>query len=83
MAGMMAGLTPKAQADASMGEIKRQLIYKGRWHHCKIILADRFYPSSRTCSSCGVVSAKLKRERYWRCGSCGITHDRSQNAAVK
>ena len=60
--GMMAGLTPKAQADAGMGEIRRQLLYKGQWHHCKVVLADRYYPSSKTCSACGTVNAKLKRK---------------------
>ena len=80
--GMMAGGTPKAQADAGMGEIRRQLVYKGQWHHCKIVLADRFYPSSKTCSACGVVNAKLKRERHWACGSCGTTHERNLNAVV-
>ena len=48
--GMMAGLTPKAQADAGMGEVRRQLIYKGLWHHCAVMLANRYYPSSKTCS---------------------------------
>ncbi len=80
--GMMAGLTPKAQADAGMGDIRRQLLYKGHWHHCKVLLADRYYPSSKTCSACGVVNAKLKRERRWRCRYCGVTHDRNLNAAV-
>ena len=80
--GMMSGLTPKAQADAGMGEIRRQLLYKGEWHHCDVVLADRFYPSSKTCSACGVVNAKLKRERRWRCRSCGSTHERNLNAAV-
>ena len=80
---MMAGLTPKAQADAGMGEIRRQLLYKGEWHHCKVSLADRYYPSSKTCSACGVVNAKLKRERRGRCGHCGVTHERNLNAAVK
>ena len=80
--GMMAGRTPKAQADAAMGETKRQLIYKGLWHHCQVMLADRYYPSSKTCLACGVVNAKLKRERHWRCGSCGTRHDRNLNAAV-
>ena len=47
VAGMMRGKTPKAQADAGMGEIKRQLIYKGQWHHCEVQLAHRFYPSSK------------------------------------
>ena len=47
-----------------------------------MLLADRYYPSSRTCSACGVVKAKIKRERRWRCGHCGTTHERNQNAAV-
>ena len=80
--GMMAGLTPKAQADAGMGEVKRQLLYKGQWHHCNVVMADRYYPSSKTCSACGIVNAKLKRERYWRCGTCGTTQERNKNAAV-
>ena len=80
--GMMAGRTPKAQADASMGEIKRQLIYKGQWHHCEVTLAHRFYPSSKLCSSCGSVNAKLKRERNWQCPACGTKHERNLNAAV-
>ena len=80
--GMMAGRTPKAQADAGMGEIRRQIVYKGKWHHCEVVLAHRFYPSSKTCSACGVVNAKLKRERHWQCQACGTTHERNVNAAV-
>ena len=45
---MMQGKTPKAQADAGMGELKRQIIYKGQWHHGDVQLAHRFYPSSKT-----------------------------------
>ena len=82
VAGLMAGKTPKAQADANMGKIKRQLIYKGQWHHCQIYLAPRFYPSSKTCSTCGYVNAKLKRQRYWQCPSCTMTHERNENAAA-
>lgn len=82
VAGMMRGKTPKAQADASMGDIKRQLIYKGQWHQYEITLAPRFYPSSKTCSNCGYVNTKLKRERFWRCPSCDAPHERNQNAAV-
>ena len=44
VAGMMRGGTSKAQADAGMGEIKRQLVYKGEWYHCKVVLAHRYYP---------------------------------------
>ena len=64
--GMMQGPTPKAQADASMGEAK---------HHLRAVaplevsLAHRFYPSSKTCSNCGYVNAKLKRQRFWQCPS--------------
>ena len=81
-AGLMQGSTPKAQADASMAEIKRQLIYKGQWHHCEITLAPRFYPSSKRCSNCGYVNAKLKRERFWQCPNCTGIQERNENAAV-
>ena len=82
VAGLMQGKTPKAQADAAMGETKRQIIYKGQWHHCNVYLAHRFYPSSKTCSTCGYVNAKLKRQRFWQCPSCTIIHERNINAAV-
>ena len=82
IAGMMQGKTPKAQADAGMGELKRQIIYKGQWHHCDVQLAHRFYPSSKTCSNCQTVNAKLKREPVWQCSYCGTIHDRNENAAV-
>ena len=52
VAGMMRGPTPKAQADASMGEIRRQLEYKPIWRHTDLTLAPRSFPSSKTCSSC-------------------------------
>ena len=80
--GMMRGKTPKAQADAAMGEIKRQLTYKGEWHHCHITMAPRFYPSSKTCSSCQNVNSKLKREKFWQCPECQAKHERNLNAAV-
>ena len=80
--GLMQGPTPKAQADAGMGEIKRQLIYKGQWRHCNVVLEPRFYPSSKRCSNCGYVNAKLKRERYWQCPACTVTHEKNQNTAV-
>ena len=82
VAGTMHGKTPKAQADARMGKIKRQLIYKGQWHHCEVQLAHRFYPSSKTCSNCQTVNAKPKREPRWQCSNCGAVHDRNSNAAV-
>lgn len=82
VAGMMRGITPKAQSDAAMGEIGRQLEYKAAWRHTGIIKADRWYPSSKTCHSCGTVNAKLKRELFWECGDCGERHERNVNAAI-
>ena len=82
VSGMMQGKTPKAQADAGMGEIKRQLTYKGQWRHCNVTLAHRFYPSSKTCSNCQDVNAKLKREPFWQCSNCNTVHDRNSKAAV-
>jgi putative transposase len=46
-------------ADAGFGEIRRQLAYKTRWNGGRVIPADRWYPSSKTCSGCGAVKAKL------------------------
>ena len=82
VAGLMRGKTPRAQADAGMGEIKRQLIYKGEWRHTKVILASRWFPSSKTCHLCGAVNAQLGRERMWTCDNCGTRHDRNLNAAI-
>ena len=82
VAGMMAGPTPKAQADASMGEIRSQLEYKGPWRQVQLILAHRQYPSSKLCSSCQFHNAKLKRERHRICPACGTRHERNVNAAA-
>ena len=82
IAGLMRGKTPKAQADAAMGDIRRQLTYKGQWHHCQVYLAHRFYPSSKLCSYCQEINAKLKREKFWQCNNCGTEHERNANAAA-
>ena len=83
VAGLMRGNTPRAQADAGMGDIKRQLIYKGRWRHTEGDPgAPMWFPSSKTCSACGTVNPNLKRERMWTCPDCGTRHDRNLNAAI-
>ncbi|MCY4364850.1 MAG: transposase [Chloroflexi bacterium] len=81
--GMKQGLTPKAQADASMGEIRRQLEYKCNWRHTDVVVAHRFYPISKLCNACQTYNAKIKRERYWTCETCGTRHERNANAAIK
>ncbi|WP_405823228.1 IS607 family element RNA-guided endonuclease TnpB [Streptomyces sp. NBC_01390] len=71
-------------ADAGFGEIRRQLDYKTSQRHAtRIIVADRWYPSSKTCSGCGVVKAKLPLHvRTYECDACGLVIDRDDNAAL-
>ncbi len=72
----------RAIADQGFGEARRMLEYKAAWNGGKVILAGRFYPSSKTCSACGAVKAKLPlKERTYRCEHCGYTGDRDVNAA--
>jgi putative transposase len=73
----------RAIFDAGFGEIRRQLAYKTRWNGGALVVADRWYPSSKTCSGCGVVKAKLRlSERVFVCSSCGLIIDRDENAAL-
>ncbi|MDH6678610.1 putative transposase [Rhodococcus sp. LBL1] len=69
-------------AGVGMAELRRQLAYKADWHGATIQVADRWYPSSKTCSACGVVKAKLRlSERIFSFGGCGTRIDRDLNAA--
>jgi putative transposase len=73
----------KSVSDASLGEIKRQFIYKGPKFRTTVELANRFFPSSKKCSHCGVVKAKLLlSERTFCCDFCGFSLDRDMNAAI-
>ena len=73
----------KAVSDASFGEFRRQLEYKTARSGAALHVVDRWYPSSKTCSKCGRVKAKLSlAERVYRCEHCGLVMDRDLNAAV-
>ena len=73
----------KHVADASWGEFRRQLAYKTAWYGSELVVADRFYPSSKTCSTCGTVKAKLPLgEREYTCEGCDLVTDRDLNAAI-
>jgi putative transposase len=69
-------------AGVGMAELRRQIEYKAAWSGVHVHIADRWYPSSKTCSACGVVKTKLRlSERVYRCESCGLALDRDLNAA--
>jgi putative transposase len=60
-------------AGAGWGELRRQLAYKADWRGGELVVADRFHPSSKTCSSCGAVKAKLRlSQRIYHCDVCGL-----------
>ncbi len=69
-------------SDCSWGEIRRQLEYKAKIYGTEILIADRFFPSSKICSNCGCIRKELKlSERNFKCPDCGFELDRDINAA--
>jgi putative transposase len=72
----------RAISDSGWGEFRRQLEYKCERYGRQLVVIDRFYPSSKTCSACGHLLAELNLStRTWQCPSCGTRHDRDINAA--
>lgn len=75
-----------AVSEAGMSELRRQIEYKARWAGKTVIIADRFYPSTQTCSCCGSVKEGTERltltARTYRCAACGHEMDRDLNAAM-
>ena len=73
----------KGISDVSWSEFVRQLEYKGNWYGRKIIKVPTFYPSSKTCSSCGNIKETLTlSERIYYCECCGLEIDRDYNASI-
>ena len=76
-----AGLNRKIR-EQSFAEIRRCLEYKAEGCGGEVVAIDRFFPSSKTCSSCGYINESLiLNQRFWMCASCGEYHDRDINAA--
>lgn len=72
----------RAIADMGFYEFRRQLTYKAARMGRKVVMADRFFASSKTCSKCGDVCREMPLSlRQWVCPTCGATHDRDLNAA--
>ena len=73
----------RSVSDAALGEFRRQLEYKTARTGAVLCVVDRWFPSSKTCSNCGVVKAKLSlSERTFNCDACGLSIDRDLNAAI-
>jgi putative transposase len=71
----------RAISDVAWSELRRQLEYKADWYGRTVVTVDRFYPSSKTCSTCGAITTTLPLAvREWVC-RCGARHDRDVNAA--
>ena len=69
-------------ADMGFFEFRRQLEYKAAMRGGQVVVADRFYPSSKTCANCGHLLSTLSLgTRMWTCPSCSTRHDRDVNAA--
>jgi len=72
----------RAISDCGWGEFRRQLEYKCERARHELVVIDRWYPSSKTCSACGHLLAGLSlSSRHWTCPSCRARHDRDINAA--
>ncbi|SFF89082.1 RNA-guided endonuclease InsQ/TnpB family protein [Streptomyces mirabilis] len=71
----------RAISDAAWSEFRSMLEYKAQWYGREVIAVDRFFPSSKLCSTCGALQEKMPLSvRTWTC-DCGTTHDRDVNAA--
>lgn len=84
VSGMMANHKLAASiADMSFFEFRRQLTYKCQLYGSDLVVVDRWFPSSKTCSNCGTKKETLSlSERVFECGHCGFTCDRDLNASI-
>jgi len=73
----------RAISDAGWADFARKLAYKQAWRGGQVMIADRWLPSTRTCSRCGLVKQRMGlAERVFSCDRCGLTLDRDRNAAA-
>ena len=68
-------------SDSALGTPRRHLSYKTGWYGSELVVADRWFPSSKTCHSCGHVQ-DIGWDEKWQCGSCSVIHQRDDNAAI-
>jgi putative transposase len=84
VSGMMANhKLAKAIGDMGFFEFRRQLTYKCELYGSELVVVDRWFPSSKICSSCGTKKETLSlSERVFECGHCGFIYDRDLNASI-
>lgn len=73
----------RAISDMGLGRFRQMLTYKAEAYSCEVIVADRWFPSSKMCRICGVLNESLTlKDRVFHCGDCGHTEDRDVHAAT-
>lgn len=73
----------KSVSDSKLYEFRRQIEYKAELYGIEVVIADRFYPSSKSCHKCGNIKKDLKlSDRVYRCDCCGNVIDRDVNASI-
>ena len=73
----------KAVQEQSLGEFRKQLEYKCAWNGIPLVIADRFFASSKLCSCCGTIKKDLKlSDRTYHCEQCGLVIDRDYQASL-
>ncbi len=84
VAGMLANRRlARSVSDAAFGEFRRQLEYKTAWYGTELVVADSWFPSSKTCSGCGTIDSGLTlSDRIYECDACDLVIDRDINAAI-
>jgi putative transposase len=68
-------------SDSALGTPRRHLSYKAGWYGSQLVVADRWFPSSKTCHACGHVQ-DIGWNEQWQCDRCAVTHQRDDNAAI-
>jgi putative transposase len=68
-------------SDAALGTTRRHLSYQTGWYGSQLVVADRWFPSSKTCHACGHVQS-VGWSEHWQCQACSASHQRDDNAAI-
>ncbi|MGH3634452.1 MAG: IS607 family element RNA-guided endonuclease TnpB, partial [Mycobacterium sp.] len=68
-------------SDAALGTPRRHLSYKTGWYGSQLVVADRWFPSSKTCHACGHVQ-DIGWAEHWQCEACSVSHQRDDNASI-